>query len=61
VDTEYPPPASTVHSFSDVGTTEHPFEIVLRNNEPSRRVQEISINYLDTGKTYDCKTTVIDI
>ena len=39
-------PTSTVHSISDVVTSEHPNAIVLGNNEPSRGIQEISINYL---------------
>ena len=55
VDRDDPPPASTVHTFSDAGTSERPDGIVLGNSEPSRGIQEISINYLDSGETYDCK------
>ena len=54
-------PTSTVHSIPDVGTSEHPDAIVLGNNEPSRGVQEISINYIDSGESYDRKTTIVDI
>ena len=61
VDRDDPPPASTVHTFSDAGTSERPDRIVLGNSEPSRGVQEISINYLDSGETYDRKATVVDI
>jgi len=61
VDREIPHPASTVHTFSDAGTSECPDGVVLGNNEPSRGVQEISINYLDTGETYDRKAIVVDI
>ena len=61
VDREIPHPASTVHTFSDAGTSERPAGVVLGNNESSRGVQEISINYLDTGETYDRKATVVDI
>jgi len=61
VDRDDPPPASTVHTFSDAGTSERPDRIVLGNSEPSRGVQEISINYLDSGETYDRKATIVDI
>jgi hypothetical protein len=50
-----------VHSISDVGTSERPDAIVLGNNEPSRGIQEISINYTDFGESYDRKTTIVDI
>jgi len=50
-----------VHSISDVGTLECPDAIVLENNEPSRGRQEISINYIDSGESYDRKTTIVDI
>jgi len=54
-------PTSTMHSISDVGTSERPDDIVLGNNEPSQGVQEISINYIDSGESYDRKTTIVDI
>jgi hypothetical protein len=50
-----------VHSISDAGTSERPDEIVLGNTEPSIGVQEISINYLTSGATYNRKTTNVDI
>jgi hypothetical protein len=46
-------PTSTVHSISDVGTLERPDAFVLGNNKPSKGVQEISINYIDCGESYD--------
>ena len=61
VDREIPHPASTVLTYSDAGTSECPDGVVLGNDEPSRGIQEISINYLDTGETYDRKATVVDI
>jgi len=61
VDRKIPHPASTVHTFFDAGTSEHPDGFVLGNDEPSKGVQEISINYLNTGETYDRKATVVDI
>ena len=50
-----------MHTFSDAGTSERPDGVVLGNDEPSKGGQEISINYLDTGETYDRKATVVDI
>ena len=40
VDREIPHPASTVHTFSDAGTSERPDGVILGNNKPSRGVQE---------------------
>jgi len=44
---------STVHLIYDVGTLERPDAIILVNNELSQEVQEISINYTDSRKSYD--------
>jgi len=41
-------PTSTVHSITDVGTSEHPDAIILGNNDTSQRVREISINYIES-------------
>jgi hypothetical protein len=38
-----------------------PNAIVLGNTEPSTRVHEISINYVDSGESFDRKTTIVDI
>jgi hypothetical protein len=61
VDLLDPLPTSTVHSISDDGTLEHPDAIVLGNTEPSIGVNENSINYVDSGESYDRKTTIVDI
>jgi hypothetical protein len=61
VDLHNPPPTSTVHSISDDGTLERLDAIVLGNTEPSFGVNEISINYVDFGESFDRKTTIVDI
>ena len=61
VDRKIPHPVSTVHTFSDAGTSEHPDGVVLGNDKLSKGIQEIYINYLNTGETYDSKATVVDI
>jgi len=50
-----------VHSISDDGTLERSDAVVLGNTEPSTGIQEISINYVDYGESFDHKTTIVDI
>jgi hypothetical protein len=54
-------PTSTVHSITNVGTLECPDTTILGNDDASERVHEISINYLESGESYDRKTTIVDI
>ena len=50
-----------VHPNSDPGISKHPDSMVLGNVESNNRVKEISINYIDSGESYDRKTTVVDM
>ena len=50
-----------MHPNSDPGTSKYPNSIILGNDESINGVKEISINYIDFGESYDCKTTVVDI
>jgi hypothetical protein len=61
VDLHNPPPTSTVHSISDDGTLESPGTIELGNIKPSFGVNEICINYVDSGESFDRKTAIVDI
>jgi hypothetical protein len=54
-------PTSTIHSITDVGTSECPDATILGNDDASERVHEISINYLESRESYDRKTTIVDI
>ena len=56
-----PQPGSMVHPNTDPGTSEHPDSIVLGNDESDQGVNEISINYIDSGESYDRKTTIVNI
>jgi hypothetical protein len=56
-----PQPGSMVHPNSDPGTSEHPDSIILGNDESINGVKEISINYINSGESYDHKTTVVDM
>jgi len=53
-------PTSTVHSITDTGTSEYPDATILGNDDASERVYEISINYAETGESFDRKTTIFD-
>ena len=54
-------PTSTVHSITDVGTSERPDAIILGNNDTSQGVHEISINYIESGESYDRKSRIVVI
>jgi hypothetical protein len=42
-------------------TLEDPDSVVVGNHDESQGVQEISINYIDSGESYNRKTTHVDI
>jgi len=53
-------PTSTVYSITDAETSEYPNATISRNDEASERVHEISINYAETGESFDRKTTIVN-
>jgi hypothetical protein len=61
VDIPNPHPTSIVHLNPDDGTSEHPNNVVLGNTEQPDEVQEIFTNYVDSGESYNRKTTIVDI
>jgi hypothetical protein len=61
VDVQPSHPTSTVHSITDVGTSECPDATILENDNASKRVHEFFINYLKFGESYDRKTIIVDI
>ena len=52
---------SMVHPNTDPGTSKHPDSTVLGNDESDQGVKEIFVNYIDSGESYDRKTTVVNI
>jgi len=60
VEVQPPHPTSTVHSITDAGTSEYPDATILGNDDTAERVHEISINYAETGESFDRKTTIVD-
>jgi hypothetical protein len=57
VDGDDPRPSSDVHII-EAGTSENPRHINLGNSDESLRSDEIAINYVETGETYDRKANV---
>ena len=60
VDGQHPQPNSAVHLNTEARTSEYLDSIVRGNDEESSRVQEISINYINSGETFDRKITIVD-
>jgi hypothetical protein len=60
VDGDDPQRSSDVH-ITEAGTSENSRHINLGNSDESLRSDEIAINYVETGETYDRKATNIDI
>jgi hypothetical protein len=60
VDCDDPRPSSDVH-ITEAGTSENPRHINLGISDESLRSDEIAINYVETGETYDRKATNVDI
>lgn len=58
VEGQPPQPNSVLHTVA--GTSEHADSCVLGNHEESPRVQEISTNYIDSGESFNRKSTIID-
>ena len=50
-----------MHTNFGVGTSEDLDPIVEGNHEGSKGIDEISINYIDSGESYNRKTTIVDI
>jgi len=60
VDGQHPQPSSAVHLNTEARISEYLDSIVRGNDEESSRVQEISINYINSGETFDRKITIVD-
>jgi hypothetical protein len=54
-------PSSLMRINTEAGTSEDPRSNVLGNHDDLLRVDEIGINYIETGESYDRKATVVDI
>ena len=50
-----------MHINTEVGTSEEPRFIVLGSHDESLRLDEIAINFIETGESYDRKSIIVDI
>ena len=55
-----PQSSSIMRINTEAGTSEDPRSIVLGNNDESLRVDKITINFVETGESYDRKSTIVD-
>jgi len=53
-------PSTNVHTINGAGTSENPDSSVLGNNEESQGVLEISTNFINSGESFNRKTTIVD-
>jgi hypothetical protein len=56
-----PQSSSQARYTNETRTSETPNNLVLRNHEVSKGIEEISINYTSSGKVYDHNTTIADL
>ena len=54
-------PSTNAHTNISARTSEDPDSNSLGNIEESQRVNKISTNYIDSGESFDRKTTIVDI
>ena len=45
---------------TEAGTSEDPRSIVSGSHDESLRVNEIAINFIETGESYDGKSIIVD-
>jgi hypothetical protein len=60
-DVMHPEPSTTVHTNIGAGTSVHLDSIVVGNHDESEGIDEISINYVESGESFNRKTTIVDI
>jgi hypothetical protein len=56
-----PQSSSIMYINSEAGTSKDPRSIVLGSHNESLRVDEIAINFIETGESYDRKSIIVDI
>ena len=50
-----------MHINTEAGTSEDPRSIISGSHDESLRVDEIAINFVETGESYNCKLIIVDI
>ena len=60
-DAQHLEPSINAHTNIIAGTSEHHDSIVVGNHIESEGIKEISINYIESGESYNRETTIVDI
>ena len=60
-DAQHLEPSINAHKNIIAGTSEHHDSIVVGNHIESEGIKEISINYIESGESYNRETTIVDI
>ena len=60
VDVQHQEPNINVHTNYNVGVSKQSDSVVMGNHTEPEEINEISINYIDSGETYNRSTTVVD-
>ena len=60
-DVQHPGPSASVHTNIGAGASEHLDSIVEGNHDESEGIDEISTNYVESGESFNRKTTNVDI
>ena len=61
VEDDIPQSSSGMRIHTETGISENPGTITLGNSDEPMREEEISINFLETGESYDRKSIIVDI
>ena len=61
MDRSDPQSSSVMRINTEAGTSKDPRSIVSRSHDESLRVDEIAINFIETGESYDHKSIIVDI
>ena len=60
-DAQHQEPSINVRTNTNAGTSKHSDPVVMGNHTVPEGIKEISTNYIDSGESYDRKTTLVDI
>jgi hypothetical protein len=60
VDTINPQLIPPIHTIEQARGSEYPGSLILGNHDEIHGVQEMSINYTNSGELFDCTTTVVN-
>ena len=60
-DVQHTGPSTSVHTNIGAGASKHLDSIIEGNHDESEGIDEISTNYVESGESFNRKTTIVDI